>query len=144
MPAIIHRTGGPSAEQQNTCGKCGRTIYNRSGVWAIDIDREQECLTRRCREERARLGEGFVLPVELDLDSALCLIGNLQLALRHPANRGISSKVARQTIDGIMVRMREAGYVAHAELAALGDDPDPKGRSERIQDRGRIGPGFDS
>ena len=78
------------------------------------------------REERERLG-GELFPVFafvlLDLDSALCLVGNLQLALRHPGNTGLSAKTARETIDGIIERAREAGYSAHAELMKLGDDP---------------------
>lgn len=84
---------------------------------------EQECLVQRIREERERLGDEFQLPVLLDLDSALCLVGNLQLALRHPENTGPSAAVARRAIDGIIERAREAGYSAHAELMKLGDDP---------------------
>lgn len=90
----------------------------------MPLDKARETLLRRCDEERVRSDAArFKLPVELDLHSALCVIGNLQLALRHPANSGPSAEVARTAIDGMIRRMREAGLTAHAELARLGDDP---------------------
>lgn len=64
----------------------------------------------------------FTLLVEFDLCTAIAIIGNLQLALRHPANVGASAEIARELIDGMIHRMREAGLTAHAELARLGDD----------------------
>lgn len=82
-----------------------------------------DSLVQRLREERERLGDEFRLPVILDLDTALCIVGNLQLALRHPGNRGASAEVARTTIDGIIERTRTAGYAAHAQLMKLGEDP---------------------
>ncbi len=39
-PAILHRTGGASAEEQNTCGKCGRMIRTIGGAWVTDYERE--------------------------------------------------------------------------------------------------------
>lgn len=90
----------------------------------MPLDAAKESLLRRCAEERVRSkAANFRLPVEMDLESAICIVGNLQLALRHPQNNGPSAKVARDTIDGIIRRMRESGLTAHAELARLGDDP---------------------
>jgi hypothetical protein len=90
---------------------------------SIKIQQQKECLTRRVQDELERLGDGFELPVHLDLTAALCLVGNLQLALRHPGNTGPSAQVARMIIDGVIARMKEAGYLAHAEVMRLGDDP---------------------
>jgi hypothetical protein len=42
VPAIVHRSGGPSAELHNTCGKCGRMILNLAGTWILDVCREEE------------------------------------------------------------------------------------------------------
>jgi len=36
IPVIVHRTGGPSADLKNTCGKCGRMIQRENGVWVIE------------------------------------------------------------------------------------------------------------
>jgi len=82
---------------------------------------EQEALMLRVVEEA--YDNDFVLPVYLDLTTALSLIGSLQLALRHPGNIGPSSQISRQFIDGIIGRMMDHGYPAHAELAQLGYDP---------------------
>jgi len=87
------------------------------------MNTKETCLAQRVKQERARLGAEFELPILVGLDAALCLIANLQLALRHPGNRGTSAKIARQTIDGIIARLREAGYLAHAEIAEMGNDP---------------------
>ena|SRR5258707_4004084 len=101
----------------------GRRCEERTVPLSISIKQQQEDLTRRVRDELERLGGGFELPVHLDLTAALCLIGNLQLALRHPAHTGPSAQVARMIIDGVIARLGEAGYLAHAEVARLGDDP---------------------
>ncbi len=40
-PAIVHRTGGQSAETHNTCGKCGRFIVKVDDAWVINKEREE-------------------------------------------------------------------------------------------------------
>jgi hypothetical protein len=91
-------------------------------VDAIPIDRQKESLLQRCAKERWK-SVGFIIPMELDLDSALAIIGNMQVALRHPLNNGTAAETARSAVDGMIGRMLEAGLTAHAELARLGDDP---------------------
>ncbi len=39
-PVILHRSGGASADEQNTCGKCGRMIRTLGGAWVTDYERE--------------------------------------------------------------------------------------------------------
>ena len=78
-------------------------------------------LAERVRQEYDR-ALPWSLPIELDLHSALCLVANLQLALRHPGNTGPSAGVARRVVDGIIARFESTGYPAHAELARLGDN----------------------
>lgn len=73
-------------------------------------------LVQRGKAERERLGP-FELPVILDLDTALYLVANVRLALRHPENTGTSAEVARRFVDGVVARLHEAGYHAHAEMA---------------------------
>lgn len=91
---------------------------------AFSLNRQKESLLERC--DRERLGcdvSRFKLPLQFDLPGALAIIGNLQLALRHPANTGPSAQIARDAIDAMIRSMRECGLTAHAELARLGDDP---------------------
>ncbi len=90
----------------------------------MSLDPAKVELARRCNEERVRSNLlRLKLPFELDVLSAITLIGNLQLALRHPANTGPNTRIVRFFIDETIRRMREAGLTAHAELARLGDDP---------------------
>lgn len=86
-----------------------------------NVDERKEHLMERVRAEYDQAA-GWSLPLELDLHSALCLVGNLQLALRHPGNTGPSAGVARRIVDGIISRFESTGYPAHAELARLGDN----------------------
>jgi hypothetical protein len=83
---------------------------------------EERFLRRVAKERRTQQGEAFFLPIHLDLTNALELVGQLQLALRHPENRGLAAQMARQMIDGIIQKVKEAGFDAHAELMLLGDD----------------------
>lgn len=89
----------------------------------MSLDAQKASLLQRAREEAERLGSGLQFPVMLDLPAALAIIGNLQLALRHPANTGPSARTARYFCQEIICRMREAGFVANAEIARLGGDP---------------------
>jgi hypothetical protein len=71
---------------------------------------------------KAEVDETYIIPVTLTPQSALCLIGQLQLALRHPGNVGHAADAARWLIDGLLVRLREGGFLAHAELGEAGED----------------------
>ena len=88
----------------------------------IAIDPESRLILRAAtaEQERAPL---FRLPLHLDLTAALAIVGNLQLAMRHPGNDGPSREVARTLIDGIIERMETSGFPASAALARMGDDP---------------------
>jgi hypothetical protein len=35
VPVILHRSGGPSAQERNVCGKCGQVIYRDGERWTI-------------------------------------------------------------------------------------------------------------
>ncbi len=83
---------------------------------------EQECLIQAAKDEVERAGE-WKIQFELDLSSSLAMCGNLQLALRHPLNAGPSAAIARRLIDDLHNGMKERGFVAHAQMVALGDDP---------------------
>jgi hypothetical protein len=87
------------------------------------IQSSKEKLFRRCAKEFEVRGQPPLFQVHLEFTAALALIGNLQLALRHPANTGPSSEVARTFIDGLIDRIRDAGFPANAEMLRLGDDP---------------------
>ncbi len=42
IPAIMHRTGGPSSEELNVCGLCGSSIAPRDGKWTAIGDQEED------------------------------------------------------------------------------------------------------
>ncbi len=71
-----------------------------------------------------KVGKDFILPVHLNLHTLTCIVGALQLALRHPANVGPLSMIVRDVIDQIIERVAQEGYVATAELMRLGDNPE--------------------
>lgn len=94
------------------------------------MDRPTVDIVRRMTKEFQQLdGANFRLPVMLDLDSSLCLVGLLQLALRHPDNTGRCARTAQAIIGGVIDSLHEAGFHAAAELAGCGDgevsDADP-------------------
>jgi hypothetical protein len=64
-----------------------------------------------------------VVQVDLEPKEALAIIGNLQLALRHPANTGPSATYARAMIAGMIQRLIDFGFPACAEVARQGVDP---------------------
>ena len=87
------------------------------------VEARKEALLQRCAREFEQRGNKIDFPVSLDFASALTLVSNLQLALRHPGNNGPSSQIAREFAEGLIGQMRRGGYVANAELAELGFDP---------------------
>lgn len=66
----------------------------------------------------------YLLPVYMDLTNILAVVGNLQLALRHPSNTGPSSELVRKTLDLIISRVEEDGFPVHAEAMRLGANPE--------------------
>ena len=42
VPVIMHRSGGPSAEELNVCGVCGSAIAPRDGKWTAISDQEED------------------------------------------------------------------------------------------------------
>jgi hypothetical protein len=83
----------------------------------------KRALIQRVKDE-ARLRKPFTLPVHLDLHPLICVVAHLQLALRHPANKGLSSEVVRRIVDMMIERVEAAGFPATAEMLRLGDDPE--------------------
>ena len=83
----------------------------------------RKCLKQHYEQELfARMNQellqhpDFVLPVNLPLYELVCLIGTLQLGLRHPRNNGPTARVVRSMIDQIIARMEVEGFTAVAEL----------------------------
>jgi hypothetical protein len=64
----------------------------------------------------------FSLPVHMDLFTLSCVVGNLHLALRHPANIGPSAEHVRYVVDRIIEALEHEGYPATAQIMRLGDD----------------------
>jgi hypothetical protein len=85
-------------------------------------ERELQALMQRLEAE---VDETYSIPVTLTPQAAICLIGQLQLALRHPGNTGAAAHVGRKMIEGLLARLREGGFPAHAELAEMGNEVEP-------------------
>jgi len=60
----------------------------------VVLNHRQADLADQALADMARVLKGSKLVLELDGIACLTLLGNLQLALRHPANRGLSSNIA--------------------------------------------------
>ena len=60
---------------------------------------QKEAVLRRAQE---KLNQNRPVIIETDLTTSLALIGNIQLALRHPANNGPSSKLAEGLVVGLI------------------------------------------
>jgi len=83
---------------------------------------EKDELVRRTTAEC--LDHGHVLIyLALDLSTALGTVAQLQLALRHPANVGVSAGHIRKMITGIIQDVQMSGLPATAALLRLGDNP---------------------
>jgi hypothetical protein len=87
---------------------------------AINLDKER--LITQMTEEHKQ-ADGIQLVLNLDIGTALVVIAQIQLALRHPSNTGASAAIARQVIDGMIGQMEDAGLTAFADAARTGDDP---------------------
>lgn len=88
----------------------------------IRIDAQKQALLDRMEDEAKTLPP-FRMILDLDLSGSMGLVGNLQLALRHPGNRGPIAKQMRGLIRSVIAGMRERGFAATAEACELGDDP---------------------
>ena len=62
----------------------------------------------------------FVL--QMDVLSASVINGNLILALKHPANNGESSKIARQIVVDLTTVLYKAGWFEGIDLEELRTD----------------------
>jgi hypothetical protein len=88
------------------------------------IEQSKQKLLERCSQEQRQADDrDFRLPVVMDLTELLSLVGNVQLALRHPQNTGPASQIARDIVRQIAERVRQEGFPANAEIMLLGSDP---------------------
>lgn len=64
-----------------------------------------------------------VLAFQMPPNNAMQLIGQLQLAARHPGNNGGSATFARSFIEAGVQWFRDRGHVACVTVLERGDDP---------------------
>jgi hypothetical protein len=83
-----------------------------------------EMLLQRIAEVKSATAASFILPVRMDLRVLMCVVGSLQLALRHPANDRSTALVVRRVIDSVISGVLAAGYPATVEMLHEGDNPD--------------------
>jgi len=83
---------------------------------------QEEELIQRVASEQEGDDEGLLISIGFTPSATLCLIANLQLALRHPGNNAHAAEMARNLIAGLIARLNALGFVAHAEVAALGNE----------------------
>lgn len=64
----------------------------------------------------------FLIPIHINVMTLMCLIGNLQLATRHPLNTGPSSDAAKEFIALAMKKLKQEGFHHTAAMCELGSD----------------------
>jgi hypothetical protein len=84
---------------------------------------EQKSLFAEVEREVAA-ADGYKVELTFDLGSAIMLVGQLQLALRHPHNTGAGAQSMARVIAVIIEHLRAAGHIYAARLAELGNDPE--------------------
>jgi crotonobetainyl-CoA:carnitine CoA-transferase CaiB-like acyl-CoA transferase len=77
----------------------------------------------------AEISKLETIVIEIDIVTAMALISQIQLALRHPANKGTAAHIARHVIDGIIAQLPPAMQ----ELAKLGYDERYDTHPEKLQ-----------
>lgn len=77
-----------------------------------------------CVAEQKTKGD-LIIPLHFDLMACQMLVGNLQLATRHPRNRNIgpSGQFAKELISSLIRKIRDEGYIETAALLELGNNP---------------------
>ena len=64
-----------------------------------------------------------IVPVNLDVFSAMAICASLSLALRHPLNSGATAEITRRFVFGVRDKFNEMGMPYHAKMIELGMDP---------------------
>jgi hypothetical protein len=93
------------------------TGFEKITTEEFDQDVALDLIVEHCRQFG---GNGIHLWLSPQL--AMVLVGNLQLALRHPGNVGPSSKQAQEIKQAVMDQLA-AGDPTIKRLLAHGDDP---------------------
>jgi hypothetical protein len=89
--------------------------------------REKEQYARELFEEATReaaASSEWQLPVVMGIEVLTAVVAQLQLALRHPGNKGRSREIVREVVDQVIGRLEQEGFMATAELLRLGDNPE--------------------
>jgi hypothetical protein len=72
---------------------------------------EEAAYKREFSSQRART---TAITLYIACDAATIFVGNLLLALRHPANTGPSSKLLIGWVEGVIDRLKQNGFPALA------------------------------
>ena len=81
-----------------------------------------ELLERVSAESKSLHDEGWKIDVTYDIDCLMVIIGNLQLALRHPKNKGPASIIIKGILEKLIDEL-PVDCLALRELVRKGDDP---------------------
>lgn len=60
-----------------------------------------------CRRLEALQEQGVIIPLSMDALYASCVIASLQLALRHPDNKGTPARMAKEVVDVLIGKFEE-------------------------------------
>lgn len=82
---------------------------------------EAESLYARFEREMVALQGDWALSLELSALQAFTLLGQIQVALRHPDNVGPAAKIGRELAECLQAALPKGGAIA--EVARLGWDP---------------------
>jgi hypothetical protein len=84
----------------------------------------EDLMNYAANEFLAKDGKDVFIPLHLDLQTAILMVGMLQLALRHPEHtHSESGDVIRGIVGAMISRMRQMGFPFCAAIAAAGDNP---------------------
>lgn len=84
---------------------------------------DKEFILASANAEQEALPADWAVPVHLDMVSLMCVIGTLQVALRHPEFRRRPTAAAVQQIIDQLISGIPENCPATRELARLGNNP---------------------
>ena len=77
--------------------------------------------------------------IDLDAGTLFCLIGQLQLALRHPSNEGAAAEIAKNVVVDIAKQLPESAQEVIAaawseEMLAVFEPPEPEAELAHVEE----------
>jgi hypothetical protein len=85
------------------------------------MDSEEQLLEEYKAEQLRNRGSEFTIKLKLHQVSAV--IANIQLALRHPGNDGMTAEIGEELCRALISELENRGLPVSARVALMGFDP---------------------